>query len=284
MEHSEKQFKKPSTPYPIDTWYSKPEVQELISNICLKREIAFGDPDKKVKMSRHWQSNHPTQINFLLTQHYMFGKEKLRKNMYMSINKYKWMPKRYKTNDPTRNWWENESNGFIGTVEWWIDIDASSHNDIYKAQYQAIECYRDLQAIGYDPYVQFSGMGFHIMVTPFIIDFEDWELIGRFNKGNIWNLIKRKMKAYKRDYSLIDMAIYDDRRLIKCPFTVVRYEDEHYMCWPLTKQELYDFKLENYSLKNIDRFIELIGTNEYKNNPLIYKEHGEKKDKFKGLF
>ncbi len=138
-----------------------------------------------------------------------------------------------------------------------IDIDSEDHSEI-NFTYRSAERIKEIFDYFGVPYeLRFSGCGFH-----FVIPYRFLPQSLSFNpkdENNIYNFCRRFAIALNKQCSeMVDVGIYDHRRVCKLPYSIAMYENENYLCLPfLTDLEFQDFKLENFRV------------NYWRNNPKL---------------
>lgn len=134
------------------------------------------------------------------------------------------------------------------TYDFVLDIDASSF-EIAKQSTILIHNYYNRHKIPHK--IQFSGSGYHIIVPHKFVNIGQFEGIAHLDP------IKFKLQdiaqyLYDIITETIDLQIYDSRRFIKCPYTLIVKQQNIYVCTPiLTTEQLENWNLNNYKLQNL---------------------------------
>lgn len=231
-------------------WYVFRDVKYKIINYLQNREFCMLSPKHIRGVNDRMMRVHNVQsFDFMLKFHdVLFGKKKSL-NQYYSLAKYqKGIPYRNPKSPYSEQskefseWLENHWEQMVA-YDFVLDIDAHDHkyiNDAYRSSV-LIKDFFDKREIPYE--LRFSGCGFH-----FIVHYENFSNVDGFDFGkekNIYNQYKRLAKKLNKKFSnMIDETIYDSRRVIKIPYSIVFYQDEKYLCLPLN-----DFCFENFDLE-----------------------------------
>lgn len=181
-------------------------------------------------------------------------------NIYHSLAVYKeGVPFGWKMSDRKDSDWNKHRIKDTVAYDFVVDIDSPTHNEIDLAKEDAIKLYDIMK--NYNPSIRFSGKGFHIYIK--YEDMLDYGLKGMRSSNfdpnkdnNIYHNYFCVAKAMHDTITeMIDLSIYDSRRLIKCPNTLAFYSPKDiYLCKELTFMELENFKLEKYKIKAGDEF------------------------------
>jgi len=169
-------------------------------------------------------------------------------NLYYSLAEYKnGLP----YNEPrlsdrnNEEWNNNHWKEMIG-YDWLIDIDSPSFDEIEFAYHSAVNLKNTFDRLDVPYYLRFSGCGFHFVVPykylpqDLSFNYEDNNNIYKF----LYNLTKI---LYNNISELIDLNIYDSRRVTKLPYSLAVYDREILVCHPfLSDEEFNDFKKEKY--------------------------------------
>jgi len=132
--------------------------------------------------------------------------------------------------------------------DFFLDIDAGSHDDILFAHKSCMMIIDFLIDVSCPFSVRFSGKGFHIVIP------HKYFKINRFDpskKNSIYKLFYRIAKYFYNNFSeMVDLKIYDSRRVFKLAYSLSHYENVSYVCWPFESMvELDMFKLNDYTLQ-----------------------------------
>lgn len=246
----------------LETWYMKrPDVAFEIIKFLYNREFALIVPSWVTDKALHHRSTRTLRAHNVQSFQYLLGAG-LRMfrglgqyqeistpyNFYASLARYQNGIPLQKLNFSERDnsEWKEKHLGQMTSFDFLIDIDAGEHSDMEYAQYSAngIIDYFDREDVPYE--LRFSGKGFHI-----IVPFEHFGLnhsVFTDEKNSIFRTYAKIAKCLRKDYSdMIDMGIYDSRRVCKLPYTWALYEDTAYLCVPfLSKAGFMEFKLDDY--------------------------------------
>lgn len=176
-------------------------------------------------------------------------------NLFMSLAKFKDLPTmRWKTeeNIQYRKTWAENWVKWIKSYDFVVDIDSPSHEFIDLAKDNAMQILDELEDLfGKRGQIRFSGKGFHIYYYyDMIKDHFPDHSFDPMQNNNIYNqycFIAKKLKEKITDF--IDTSIYDCKRVIKIPASLVFYpENKIYYACVLTKNQLHNFDLEKYGV------------------------------------
>lgn len=185
-------------------------------------------------------------------------------NLYYSVGKFK---EGIPCTNNVNNWsvnkdsFKNEYYKVMTEYDFFIDIDAKRFEDMDIAHKSACNILAFLKKKGYDIEVRFSGRGFHIVVP--YKHFKDLNLSFDPNQdNNIYNhYLGLARYLFDNISELIDLSVYDSRRIIKLPYSLVFYkidDDIKVMVSYVfkTNDEFINFELKDYELSNfIQRFL-----------------------------
>lgn len=254
----------------LEHYYKSKEFREAIYPYVTRREIAFL-PAKQITEEQHdnipqirnCQITNKTGITFLAdflkytTRHRAFC-------WYMSLAQYRnGLPKAklgWKYKDQRREeldqWYAKDNKGInqsmkdITYYEYVIDIDPPDHSKYsIEAMINTAQNLRDqLKKEGHTFFIVFSGMGFHFYIKD---NQQEYSYIPH-SPNEIYREMHRRASHYESQISeFIDCRLYDNRRLIKIPYSISIYGRLMYQSRPLsTPEELDTFELENYSFNH----------------------------------
>lgn len=235
-------------------WYKLPAVKFLIRNYTYKRETMFMKPSfsesnaKTVRMIRIHNVQH---LDIWTRQLYLYNTIKPRHfNLYYSLAKYKGgIPLgSLKLADRDFGNWNEECWKEIEGYDFLIDIDAGNHKEMEFAYISAKDIKKLLDECEVSYNLRFSGMGFHFLL-PSIEMLKPFPEGLSFNPSDDKNVYKFYMSIAMKlheDYSeMIDVGIYDSRRVTKIPYSLALYEHKNYVCYPFKSDD--DFNNFNLS-------------------------------------
>jgi hypothetical protein len=182
-------------------------------------------------------------------------------NIYYSLAKYKeGIPNQsFNFAERDNSEWNKEGNVLnMESYDFLIDIDAGSHEDVMMA-HESTRLIIDFFNTKNIPFeLRFSGKGFHIIIPYRYFNISEAKEFLCFNpeeKKNVYALYSAIAKALSKEFSeMIDIKIYDSRRICKIPFSLACYENDVFVCYPFVNYcqfeefKLNDFKLENFNL------------------------------------
>lgn len=261
-------------------WYYRADVKfELIKQLW-HREFALLTPN--------WASNDIQQMHGIRmlkchsVQHldYIFKSLNIFRlhrfyNFFYSLAKYKdGIPNQtmnFKKRD--NSGWKKIHHQQMMEYDFLLDIDCDDHNDIDFI----IENVRDIKVL-LDrlnvPYqLRFSGLGFHF-IFPYKFTFKDSNLsFNRKDDNNIYRFYRAMAKKFYDKFSeLIDLSIYDSRRICKLPYSLSLYKKRTYVCYPFeNNDEFKTFRLSDYELCNFTDHIRDRGIFTFNRNGNINK-------------
>jgi hypothetical protein len=139
-----------------------------------------------------------------------------------------------------------------------IDVDAGDFEDIdgaYQSTREIISFF-DFKDIPYE--IRFSGKGFHLIIPHNYFSLFNVNYTIMFNlkeEKNVYQLYSKIAKKLSDRFSeMIDLKIYDSRRVCKIPFSLALYKERIYVCYPFTTiEEFDDFRLINFELWNFNK-------------------------------
>ena len=127
-----------------------------------------------------------------------------------------------------------------------IDIDASDHSEILHANKCTIEICKRLKQYDIEFEIVFSGCGFHIVIPYKHFETKKFSFDPDSDNSiySAYSLIAKKLSSKYSE--MVDYNLNDSRRLCKIPYSLAIYENNIYMCCPLSFYTLQNFKLEDY--------------------------------------
>ena len=231
-------------------WYTIPAVKFQIIKYTYNRETAIIKPnylDAKFRSVRMMRVHNVSHLDAWMKSMHIFDSQKLY-NLYVSLAKYKEgipystlkLAERDFTDWKINHWKEMVSYDFL------IDIDAGNLNEMDFAYYSAKEVKKFFDSCGTPYYLRFSGMGFH-----FIVPYDYFSHLNLSFDHTVENSIYRFFngiaeKLHNRFSEMIDVRIYDSRRVIKIPFSLALYDDRVHLCKPFESDDDFNgFRLKN---------------------------------------
>lgn len=247
----------------IRDWYLNQEVQRKITQTTTKREVSLllskGQPNPNFRFNKRYLSAYNTNhIDYIANWDLGLKKNNIvLYNMYYSIIKFKNLFPFFKFGEnrgiDIKNWISNKLITTIDKVDFFIDVDCKKESfeggkntiieikklfDEYTIQYQIVA----------------SGKGFHIIANG-----EQFEKIEHTieleseSKKDIMNIYYFIAKYLKNNYSdLVDLAVYDLRRITKVPYSLVFYENETRVAIPfISWEEFFNYKFDDNLFSNV---------------------------------
>lgn len=244
----------------IKYFYQRRDVKFEIVKQLFNREFAVLKPaymEESEKNTRMLRCHNVKSFEFIM-QYLKFFKNDNFYNLYKSCAEYNTGIPIQKLDYSRRNnedWNKNHVHQ-IKSYDLLIDIDAGSHDadDMNAVKYSAeqiIKFYDFLQM----PYLLiFTGKGFQLL-TPQI--FFPSKSVVPTESGNLYMLYSQIAEYLYENFSeMVDLGIYDSRRLCKIAYSCAIYEDGVYVSYPLNyKADLDLFKLSDFELFNFDKEI-----------------------------
>ena len=244
----------------IEQWYKLPAVKFEIVRFLYHREFALivpkhRPPEELKAIMRTLCVNNVRQYDFVLGHGVkMFSQERYY-NFYYSIAKYfKGVSKTNLYEHKERriicdDWVENHYKEMVD-YDFFLDIDAPTFFDVPVAKTMALNIHDYFNGLNVPHEVRFSGMGFHIIIPS---KYFNKKIYDPSEKINIYTQ-HAKIAKYLHDKfgELIDLLIYDSRRVIKIPYSLAIYEDKILVCSPLfSRKEIVDLRLKDYTPETI---------------------------------
>lgn len=253
----------------IYNWYKNPAVKFELIKFLFNREFALlvpkhiEDLDIKKRSVRTLKCHSVQHLDFNLNATKMFIKN-TPYNFYYSIAKYEFGIPNQNLNfiDRDNSDWIKNHYKFIKSYDYFIDIDSGDFNDLKYAYYSTKNIKKMFDKLNVPYELRFSGMGFH-----FIIPYQFLPQNLSFNSAEDNNLYKflfnlsTKISIEKSE--MVDVNIYDNRRICKIPYSISLYENDGFVCTPFLNNEqfnkfgddiyksLYELRADNY-LYNIN--------------------------------
>jgi len=247
----------------LSNWYRRADVKfELIKQLY-KREFALlvpswiKDADIKKRSTRMLKVHNVGHLDFVLKA-LEFHEKKTPYNFYYSLAQYyDGIPNqdlnftRRKENGINEDWkyrHETEMKGF----DFLLDIDAGGHEDILFA-YESAKLIKQFYDNNDCPYIlRFSGKGFHFVIPYHYLP--QFSLEGFQDKTQYMYYSMIAKRLYEKFSELIDLSIYDSRRVCKLSYSIANYEDNSYVAYPFgTNKEFEDFRLRDFEVSNFDK-------------------------------
>lgn len=272
---------KESVPYcVISQWYRLASVKFELIKYLYNRELALliprfvANPEIKKRSVRTLKVHNVQGLDFNLKVTKMFMKE-TPYNFYYSMAKYKNGLPNQILNFVTRDnldWTKNHYEEMI-SYDYFIDIDAPSFMDMQFAYDSACNIKELFDKLNVPYELRFSGLGFHFII-PYKYIPQDLTL-NPHEENNLYQFLSKLTKLiFKECSEMVDMNIYDSRRVCKIPYSLSLYHNDAFVCSPfLNDEEFKNFELEKYRPDVYPFKVEKRGThlfNEFGNLSLLF--------------
>lgn len=261
----------------MNTWYNLSTVKFQLIKSTMNREMAV--------LSPKWDNRPDTSIRMLKchsVQHFDYiTKEGIRMwermipyNFYYSLAKYRnGIPNQtFNLAERDNSAWKENHISEMSSYDFLLDIDSPSFEEIDSAYYSAARITElfDSQNVPYQ--VRFSGKGFHIIIPYEYFHSRFLQANQPFNSNspdNVYRFYISIAKALSGMISeMIDLKIYDSRRIVKIPFSLSLYKDAINVCYPFqTRAEFGLFDIKIFELSNFSHDVR-------GNSQPIFNEHG----------
>ncbi|MGM0495429.1 MAG: hypothetical protein ACQERX_02080 [Bacillota bacterium] len=253
--------------YLMREWYLNLEIQHKIIQSTQQRETAFllssaeKNQTKAVNL-RYVSMNKTMDLSYQIQQTFkIYDNEPRLYNIYYSIAHFKRFFPYFKFGKERRQsiekWTKHIMCKTIDYVDLFIDID--TNKDSFKAGKETTKKLMDF----FDKYnityqVRMSGKGFHIVCDgrqfiPLNLNItEDLD-----DDKSIMNVYYKIAEYLHKEYSeLIDLAVYDLRRVTKANYSLVHYMEELKIVLPFQNHE--EFLECDYNTNNIKNVMTLL--------------------------
>lgn len=220
-------------------WYTKPEVKFQLIKHTQGREFALlvakGYPHPE-RSTRYGRVHRVQDLDYFLWKRTrcMVKVRYTATNLYYSLAVYDGgMPFNNGFQPLDKAKWTREAHTKMTEYDFLLDIDAGDHTEMGLARLSAIVIIDQFNKHDVPYKLRFSGKGFHILIP--------YRYFGHLNRSfvplsqnSIYRLYAQIARALHDEHSqMIDLAIYDSRRVVKLPFSLAIYPDEIYVCTPI---------------------------------------------------
>lgn len=244
--------------------YSRFDVQIEIAKQCQHKEFAL--------IKRAWTGKEVvirwlTLHNHKDLQYHIKDKkmetEQIPFSFYHSIATLKPeedVPKTY-IPEKEKEQWKDTYYEHIQGFDLFIDIDAPKDETTGKVfidlAYESTKTIKTLFDKHQFPYsLRFSGRGFHF-ITPHHYFAQLQKHFNPHNdiNSNIYTLYRNIAKyLYDQHSELIDLQMYESKRLCKIPYSIACYQDQAFICYPFASdQEFNSFQIQEYNLMQFNK-------------------------------
>ena len=279
-------------------WYSTLEVLFKMNEYTKSRETSFlmskaESPDQCFKNTRYLRCECVRDFNYLLQNGLHVLDEPRLYNLYYSIAKLRkplpfWVLG--KERKELINSWVKTIDKKIASYDFFIDVDCGNLTfDGGKLTVEMIIEFLDKFNIQYE--LRSSGQGFHIIANG--DQFKEMRFSYNENydedPDNVCDNFERIAKYLHQEISeLVDLQMYDLRRVTKIPYSLVHYKNEIRVCFPfISLAEFEDFKYDDGNLRNFKRFMAKKGDSAWNyliRNRKTFIFNEDKSPNVKGLF
>lgn len=257
-------------------WYKNPSVKFKMIKYTYNREVMFIKP---VSSSREGLSTrmiriHNVQHLDVWMKSMGIWNDKKDYNLYYSLARYKKGIPYGSLNLAERDFgdWTRENWKEIDAYDFLLDIDCANHKEIDFAYYSVKNIRNIFDILGVPYHLRFSGRGFH-----FIVPYDCFSELGLSfdpeSENNIYEFyMDIAMGLHRRFSEMIDVGIYDLRRVVKIPFSIALYEGKEYLCRPFEDDDDFmNFRLKSMNPQHSFMRIREIHDNLFNENGNIYK-------------
>jgi hypothetical protein len=239
----------------FNTWYRNQKVLHKLIRHTQNKEFCLLEPKHLLhsppRNTRNLRAHNTQAISFILFKLLKCQERGTIYNLYSSTATYTQGVPYSNPNLAERNMAEWKENYWkqINEVDFFLDIDAPSHDKMKYAKEDAIAISGEMK-MGHE--IRFTGCGFHILVPKMslVLGNQNFEPL---KDGNVWREMTQIAEQFEDTYTeLIDTNLNDSRRVIKIPYSLSFYPKGTYVCSPLSFQGLKDFDPEDYTYEKFD--------------------------------
>lgn len=231
-------------------WYTLFALQHYWIKILKHRETAYLSPSWQNQPSVRMKKNHNTQQWQTNLEYTGIKNCSQFRNIYYSLAKFKSsFPLFRKEQEKEKEEYKENIWKDFESFDMVLDIDCPSH-ELMQLAFDDMKIIHNLlayQKVAH--YIRFSGKGFHIFFKNPIRAINQ-EYFNPESEVNIYKEYAKIAREYYKLTELIDLTIYDHRRIIKLPYSLVHYQFKTYVCHPMQKEEVEadNFLLERYEV------------------------------------
>lgn len=239
----------------LQTWYISAPVKFEMIKSTYNREVAFIVPsweeeNMKRRTLRMLRVHNVSDLDYHISATKMF-RDSVPYNMYYSLMRYVEGIPKGNSNYSLRDWEEwnkTHTNEAIG-YDLMVDIDSPNHNYLENAYHSAktLKWYYDKNNIPY--YLIFSGCGFHFITPSSYLPSKSFNPL---EEDNIYKWCRKfAVNLYDNFSEMVDINIYDSRRVCKIPYSLSFYKNDCFVCAPFNSEEEFNnFEYEDYRPEN----------------------------------
>lgn len=229
----------------IVEWYKNIAIQYELIKYLKDREMCLLVKTTNPKYNTRMLKCHSIQhLQYILFQMMRIETKGADYTIYYSLAKYKnGIPNQEPelTNRNNKDWIINHHKHIEG-FDYMLDIDAPDFETMDIAHKDAITIKKLFDYLVVPYQLVYSGCGFH-----FIIPSEKFTLKKSYNPADEDNIYKNHLRISKilsdRYSELIDLSIYESRRVCKVPYSPTAYNDKVLVSKPfLSHEEFINFK------------------------------------------
>jgi len=210
-----------------------------IARHCFRREVALirskqGAKGDNTTHTRNLKIHNRPEAHHVINQKHKIIDKKL--NLYISTMTYT-----HGVGEANNTYWKEHHQDHAISNDLLIDIDVKRWCDIEKAKEAAIKITAFFHQRQCPTRITFSGRGYHVVIPGRHFSPEatlkDYYKIARYLK--------------ERFSSLIDLRVYDKRRVMKCPCSLAFYRNYTAVCHPFKdRNELIKLSPDQMLLEN----------------------------------
>lgn len=255
----------------IEWHYNNYKVQYHIISFLKNREFCIL-PSKvkntKIKPTRNLRVHSIQHLQFMLKRFSLFRDLNHLANFYYSVAEFDGGLPFQNLGDLSNEGreltdWNKNCHKKIIAYDFCIDIDAGSFDDFKHAEISARILKKLFDETEFPYELRFSGMGFHF-VTPYKY-FPSTYHFNPHEDGNIYQFFRSIAQKLSEEYSeMIDLNIYDHRRVLKIPFSLAIYDEKVLVCEPVND-------LSNFEVNQAERFDGVFHGKLYNSEGNVYK-------------
>lgn len=235
-------------------YYKDYKLQYYFIKYLKDREFCFLpsriDGTDDMMRRRNIRAHNIQSIQYWLNEWNLFKRDRL-VNLYYSMAKYRnGIPRLYERGALIKKdgaEWNESSVNEITEYDCLIDVDAGTHAEMAYAKESAENVQLQLDILNIPYYLRFSGCGFHFIIPSYV--FEGYSYLPSEN-NNVYKRMREFVKhIYDNVSEMIDLTVYDARRVVKLPMSISIYDNDAFVCTPI-----HDLKNFNYHDVSITKF------------------------------